>query len=491
MRRLIFVFAIFLVSCNQEIKSPIFKKDFTELTSPDEVRNFVKNASEFSSSINYEVFGTTVKGNELVVAKIKTSNKSNLLRILIFAQQHGNEQSGKEACLVLLQDIANNKLIPITDNLELWIVPQLNPDGGSIDQRINGNDADLNRDHVILSQPETQALRALFQDFEPHVTLDIHEYYPYSKSWEEYGAFKNFDVQVGIPTNFNVSGEIKSFGLNQVLPAIQKHLNDQGYSFQNYIVGPAPNLGRTRHSTVDFDDGRQSFAILNTLSLIYEGLNGKESSLDNIEGRTKAQFEAIIGLLNFLNSNNEQVVKLVNNARIELANRMPGDSVAIRMEHFSDGKPLMMNLISSKSNNDSLVSIQDYHPLVKPTLMVSRPNAYLIPISDSLLLNFLNLHKISFERYEKMQDDIVVSYSIGQIATSIDEELENRYPQVIRKSITNDEIGNEYYVVTTSQLHSNFLVSVFEPQSMLGLAQRKGYEYLLCENSQFPILRIE
>lgn len=491
MKQIFIFFTVIFISCTQQVKSPALINEFSKLTSPDEVIEFVQSVAESSNSFEYEIFGTSAEGKDLVVLRTKSTKNTDKLRILIFAQQHGNEQSGKEACLLLIQDLANNKLTTLMDNLELWIIPQQNPDGGKRDERRNGNGVDLNRDHVTLTQPENRALHKLFFQFMPHVTVDIHEYNPYQRSWAEFGGYKNFDVQVGVPTNYNVLNEIKSFGLENVLPAIEKDLLKSGYSFQNYIVGPAPNLGRTRHSTVDIDDGRQSFAILNTLSFIYEGLNGKESSLDNLERRAFSQYQAIKALLVYMNENSETVIQLVENARQNLTNSNPGDSVAIRMEHFPDGNPLKLPLISSSTGNDTVALVDNYHPIVKPTLLVSRPKAYLISANDSLLVNFLDFHSVHYDKFNANGHELITAYSIKSIIVSEDEELENRYPNINIEEINSEELTDSYIVVPTNQLHSNFLVTLFEPQSMLGLAQRQGFEYLLKESEIFPILRLE
>lgn len=491
MRYIFFLIPILFISCSHQVKTPLEENNFSKLTTHNEIVDFVQISSVKSESIEFEVFGTSVEGRDLIVVKSKSTHKTNLLRVLIFAQQHGNEPSGKEAALLVIKDLASNDLTPFINNLELWIIPQMNPDGGDRDQRRNANEVDLNRDHVSLTQPETQALHKLFIQFMPHVTVDIHEYYPYQESWAEFGGFKNFDVQVGAPTNYNVSNQIKSFALDKVMPAVKRHLNENEFSFQNYIVGPAPSMGRTRHSTVDIDDGRQSFAILNTLSLIYEGLNGRNSSNDNLERRSKGQYEAIKALLYFLNENSQEVISLVENARKDLIFKAPGDSVAIRMEHFSDGKPLELKLLSSRTDRDTIISVDNYHSVVKPTLQVIRPKAYLVPKSDSLLVGFLNTHQVSLKEYEGNGSDRIICYQISSVSKSVDEELENRFPQVTIMPMAHDNLVGSYYLVPINQLHSNFLVSLFEPQSMLGLAQRPGFEYLLKENNRFPILRLE
>jgi hypothetical protein len=413
------------------------------------------------------------------------------LRIMIFAQQHGNEQSGKEAALLLISDLAKEMHTQWFPELEIWIIPQMNPDGSDANQRRNAGGIDLNRDHIVQLAPETRSLHTLFHQIKPHVTVDIHEYQPFTQSWEEFGGFKNFDVQVGIPSNLNIHSAIPTFAQQEVLPAIENHLNNKGFSFHNYLVGPVPTEDRIRHSTVDFDDGRNSFAMLGSLALIYEGINGPDGLSQNLERRTIGQYEALLALIEFLYKNTLKTKLLIDNARQQLIHAQPGEAVAIRMEHLPDGNPLLLPLTSSKTGLDTLVIVDNYHPVVKSTLDVRRPYAYLIPLADSLLVQFLHLHRIHYHDSFDINSKKIIAHYINTINTSIDEELPNRYPFVSMQSVAPDEIPGQYLLVPTAQLHSNVMVSLFEPQSMLGLAQRPGFEYLLREGTRFPILRVD
>jgi hypothetical protein len=484
---------IILSACNQPQESPTVLRNFTYPATSDEVREFCKKTARSSRYLRYEVFGKTDAGNDLVLIRATSKQKEvkPKLRVLVFAQQHGNEISGKEALLILIRDIANGSLAHLTEHMELWIIPQINPDGGDRNERRNANGIDLNRDHVILQASETRALHDLFHRINPHVTVDIHEYQPFRTSWEEFGGFKNFDVQVGIPTNLNVSEEIRSFAHDRILPEIEKHLDRKGFSFHNYIVGPVPTEGRTRHSTVDIDDGRQSFAILNTLSLIYEGINGRDGFIESLERRTYGQYEAILAFLRFLHENADQTITLVENARQKLRSSIPGESVAIRMEHFHGGSSLSLPLTSSRTGNDTLVIVNNYHPVVSSTLNVKRPTGYLVPADDTLLVKLLEAHRVEFKKDFSTQNFRVKEYYVNRIMMSEDEELENRFPEVTINERIAGGLHADHLFIPINQLHSNFLVSLFEPQSMLGLAQRNGFEYLLKENEVFPVLRVE
>jgi hypothetical protein len=494
MRKVLFsILALWLTACGSHFESPTVLRNFQYPATSQEVKEFVEKAVISSDNLYHTIIGHSEGGTPMVAVHASEPIKypDDKLHVLIFAQQHGNEQSGKEALLLLIRDLANGMYNHWFENLELWIIPQLNPDGSDVNERRNAGGIDLNRDHIVQLAPETRALHNLFREFKPHVTIDIHEYYPFRESWTEFGGYKNFDVQVGVPTNINIDENIRNFALNRALPHIEQHLNGKGFSFHNYIVGPAPNLGRTRHSTVDFDDGRQGFAIQNTLSFIYEGINGRDSYIENLERRTFGQYEGLVALLDFLHNSAEETRNMVNTAQQNLKEAKPGEKVAIRMEHFPDGSTLMLPLTSSKTGLDTLVMVENFHPIVQTTLEVCRPDAYLVPAGDHQLMEFMELHKLLFETTADLDGKVITRYFIESIETSIDEELPNRLPRVVTQTFDGNELTGEYVLVPTAQLHSNFLVSLFEPQSMLGLAQRPGFEYLLREGEEFGILRVE
>lgn len=96
---------------------------------------------------------------------------SGKVRILAWSQMHGNESSTTRAICELLK---RSDLDRILGNIELYIIPILNPDGAENWTRVNANNVDLNRDAVLLSQPESVVLRKVFDDFQPHYCFNLH-----------------------------------------------------------------------------------------------------------------------------------------------------------------------------------------------------------------------------------------------------------------------------------------------------------------------------
>ncbi len=101
-----------------------------------------------------------------------------LKKLLIIARQHGNETSGTEAAMALLQHMARTegpRERALLRRVALLVVPMANPDGAAAGRRANARGVDLNRDWAALSQPETRALEAAFLDWRPDVVVDLHE----------------------------------------------------------------------------------------------------------------------------------------------------------------------------------------------------------------------------------------------------------------------------------------------------------------------------
>jgi len=488
---LVISFILFPTANAAQFNTPSQERNFTVPTTHQELKEFIKTICYQSPHLEYEVFGHSVEGRELFVVKTtadKNVQRNERLRVLVFAQQHGNEQSSKEAALLLLARLANGQYNHLLDKIELWVVPQVNPDASEVNQRRNAANLDLNRDHVLLSSPEVLALHRLFYSFWPHVNIDIHEYQAITTVWEEFGGFKYFDVQVGTLTNPNISRRIIDYSQNRVLPHIENILIEQGYTFHDYLVGQPPQAGLLRYSTTNINDGRQSFGVLGTMSFIYEGINGRDGFAENLERRTLSQTLALEALFERVVADRRQVIRMVNQVRRNLK-RGDLNRVALRADHFRGHNPLELPLISARTGHDTLAIIQSYHPVVNVLLEVNAPRAYLVPKSDTLLIELLQKHQVIFK--ESFPDPSrVYQYTIDEIGSTIAESNPNLQLAVSKNRITDSNFDKRFVLVPLQQLKSLFLVLILEPQSQIGLVQYPGFQHLLQSENRFPVLRV-
>jgi hypothetical protein len=91
---------------------------------------------------------------------------------------HGNEESGTDASLKVLYDLASRTdcaATQILDESVVFVLPTQNPDGREADTRRNVLGFDMNRDWFARTQPETDAKIELLRQYPPQVFIDDHE----------------------------------------------------------------------------------------------------------------------------------------------------------------------------------------------------------------------------------------------------------------------------------------------------------------------------
>jgi hypothetical protein len=491
--KIIIVFLVLFIGNIFAQLTPLQKSNYKELTSHNQLKQFIKELDNKSGLIRSEVIAKSVEGRELFAvyfSKDGFGKDKSKIKVLIFAQQHGNEQSGKEGALLLIEELLKPENRYLFDKIDFVLVPQMNPDGSEKNKRRNSNGMDLNRNHLILTEPETIGLHKLFNRYLCDVTMDVHEYSPYGETWKKYGYRENNDEEVGTNTNINVAVKIRNLSNKGYLPFINKYLNDKHISFFEYSPGGPPEIDYIRHSTFDINDGRQSFGIQNTFSFIQEGLNGDDDSLDNIKNRAERQMTGMRGLLEFAYRHKNEIKNLVEDERNKLIKNKLNNKVAIQLDHYPDGSRLEFPLLSYYSNNDSVITVKNYRPVVKSLLDIERPVGYLVPKNLKEIMDWADRHSLKYYDYKKSNSDKIEQYYIKGI-DSIDFEGDMTVNPVVEVNDISNIISDEDYIfIPTKQLRNNMIVIALEPKSELGLVTYKKYEHLVKKGEKYPILRV-
>jgi hypothetical protein len=473
-------------------QTPLEKNNYERLTSYEELTQYIYQLDSLSDNLKVEVLGQSVERRNLYALKFSNSifgKDTSKIKVLIFAQQHGDEQSGKEGSLLLASKIIQPNLVGLLKYIDLVLVPQMNPDGSEINVRYNANEMDLNRNHLILTEPEVIALHKLFDQYLFEATMDVHEYYPYTEDYMQYGYIKFFDEQIGTLTNQNVSERIRIFSNTEYLPFVKAYLNERNFTFHNYIPGGPPEINYIRYSTYDINDGRQAMGIQNSFSFIQEGKNGRDS-IDNIKRRAEGQFQGMLGFLGFCSEHKSKIKTLVSEERSKLISGEVSDSFAIQMEHVSNGEKLIVSLRSIYTNTDSLITVTDFRPVVKSIYNVERPIGYLIPKIITELYDWAVRQNLIISDFDFTQDKIIQQYFVNEIE-SIDFEGDTIVNPIVQLNIVSYPIqASDYYFIPTNQLKNNLIVTALEPKSILGLVTYKQYANLLKAGDFFSVLRV-
>lgn len=245
----------------------------------DGVAAFLKTV-DGKGPVAVSIEGKTAQGRSVFL--VHASHGGNPpFRILFYAQQHGDEVSGKDALLYLLRDIVRNPAL-LPPDVDLWVMPMMNPDGAEAGTRRNSAGADLNRDHVTLFQPETEALHRVARRVKPHLAVDAHEFGRDSEEWTKKGWEKWPDITMDGLNNPHFDRERMAAARTWVEEAAGAE-EKAGHRFLRYWVGGAPPDDEQRHSAPDTDGGLNGVGAYGGLSFIIEAAvrhHAKDPSAD-------------------------------------------------------------------------------------------------------------------------------------------------------------------------------------------------------------------
>lgn len=485
---LIFIFSILPGPTQMLAQAPVEANGYARLTSYEEIQAFLHRV-ENAPGIRVRHIARTMSGRNVSLVSITRTppfgGDRRRLRVLLFAQQHGDEPSGKEAMTMLIARAASGMLDSILQSLDMLIVPQVNPDGAELRQRRTAEGIDLNRNHVLLSSPETKALHDVFWEWLPEVTMDIHEYASFGTDWEEAGYIKTADVQLGMLTNLNTSDSIRTLQHERIAPFIHEQMRQRGYLFHEYIVGSPQSY--IRHSTTEINDGRQSFGILGTVSFIQEGRRWR-SLEDQLERRIKTQLASVEALLRWCAAHAEDVRRIVERERHALrvwAHR----TVAIRMDHVSGTKQMVIPVQDVKTSKDTFWRVHPYRGEVHLLQAVTLPSFYLIEPQDTAIVQLLLGHHITIETVRREMNMRVAVYHVDSLGTSVIEGDTLPLP-LVRKNTTTVRVHPGWFMVPTSQVQSHLLAILLEPESQWGLVKYDRFAGLR-RRGKYAIERVE
>lgn len=191
--------------------------------------------------------------------------------VLLVGQQHGDEPAGSEALLVIAQELAQGKLQPLLDRINVVLLPRANPDGTVAGKRISASGIDINRDHLLLRTPEAQAIATLARDFDPAVVVDLHEYSVLGRYVDKFGAVQRYDVLLQYAMTANLSEFVGKASEEWFRRPVLQALKAEGLSSEWYYTTSSDVADKKiSMGGVQPDTGRNVHGLRNSVSVLIE-----------------------------------------------------------------------------------------------------------------------------------------------------------------------------------------------------------------------------
>lgn len=477
-----------------------------------------------SHAVEQFTIGQSVQGRELWAVRFKPNEldevkKSNVVRLVLIGLQHGNEHAGKEALLDLIEQYADGSR-SLDARIDLHIIPMANPDGNDTDKRRNANDFDLNRDHIILSQPETQLLHRYIHRVQPHYVIDCHEFNRTTRDYTEQGWEEWPLIMLGA-----VNSPLLPAGLYHdavaLIDDITPTLHQKQINFSRYIIGDAPGTpnGELRYSTMDCDDARNGLSMHGCMGFIIE--SGVKRSHDDPQADLPERVEAYLELFAaFMQS--PKFFELAPRISHHHAEPVPATIPTnfFWAEHFDEAgeqvTPTLPVLVKSDDAAKRTV-VQQAAPNFKAQRVVKRrvptPAGYVIvndsPIASSssstssaLYTTFASLLQRHHLPYQTFNGDHQAKLQPIQLV-NIEDGYDTVYHRYSGRQIT-EPLPVKTMVLPVNALVVDFeklspmdvrrAIAVLEPQLMFGLYQWPNYQELITQDaagkSILPVYRL-
>ncbi|BAM03767.1 M14 family metallopeptidase [Phycisphaera mikurensis] len=441
-----------------------------------------------------ETIGESVEGIPIrAVVAIPRARMAVRHRVLLVGAQHGDEHAGKEAILNLLGDLAAGDLL-LPPGVELHAIPMANPDGVDADRRRNAAGFDLNRDHALLSQPETRALHAYAARVRPTVVVDCHEFTRDSGSYADRGWGEWPLIMLDGANSPLLPGGVLELGLGWVEAAVEP-MAEAGFAYQRYLVGGPPPENEIRPSTLDADDARNGLSFFGGLGFIIE--SGVKRSAGDPQADLPERVAAYRVLLDRFVTDTERLEE----TRATLA----------RLHAEPLGETIVTNALWARTEPGAVpypvVDLASGETVRVPALrfatervikgQATKPAGYAVPAAHAeAWADLLAAHAVPFERLEEPRSVSAEATELVRVEEAYD-PVHDRYGgrQVVAgipaAEVTLD-VGSLLVDLAAlpDPLTRRRAVAVLEPRQLYGLSQWPRWRAMIGDDRLSPVLRV-
>lgn len=141
----------------------------------DDIQPLLQKAEE-QYGFQVKQIGKSIENRSIHLVRIGEGE----IKVLLWSQMHGNEPTATAAIFDILNffgrnDELNEMKATLLQNVSLYFIPMLNPDGAARFSRYNATGIDLNRDARRLSSPESELLKHIRDSLDADWGFNLHD----------------------------------------------------------------------------------------------------------------------------------------------------------------------------------------------------------------------------------------------------------------------------------------------------------------------------
>lgn len=411
---------------------------------------------------------------------------------------------------MLLRDLAQGKRAEWLQSMVLLVAPIYNADGnerialnnrgpqhgpmGGQGQRPNAQGLDLNRDHMKLDSPEARGVIQLMNDYDPHVSLDLH-----TTNGTRHAYFLTYAPPLNPATDPGIIGLLRK----DWLPSVTRTIRAK-YGWDYYYYG---NL-QGRSATPGAPDERawRSFDHRPRFNNNYVGLRNRVAILSQafayatFEDRIAATNRFVEAVLDYGHAHAAAIRKVTEDAdrtpligtRLSLRaalERAP-ELVEILLGEITEEKhPADGHIMHRRADVKKPERMAEYGTF-KPTHTERVPSAYYVPAELTDALDRLRAHGIRMSPLAAAETAQVEEFQIQG-----NEVAANEFQKHRERSLTGTWVAAERQIPTgtwkidMTQPLARLAFYLIEPRSDDGLANWNLLDAALADAKVFPIVR--
>lgn len=452
----------------QELRTVAEESGFTRTSTSEQAHAFLAAvverakvvAPEMQGRLSLETIGHSVEGRPLGVVRLVPAADAGAetLRVLIIANIHAGECDGKEAMLALLRDLAETPQHRFySQPLELVILPNYNPDGndrigpdhrpGQVGPEImgvreNAQQLDLNRDFMKIEAPETQALIAFANRFDPHVFIDCH-----TTNGSQHGYPLTFDV----PHHPSTHEGLRSFLRQTLMPAVTEVMAKVEipiFYYGNF------DRDRTRWTTYGHEPrySTEYFGQRGVAAILSESY-----SYATYEKRIQATHAFVEACIDQTLERRDMLLETISQAQASIANPFPlRAEVAVFPEKYS---------VLAKNDDGSVTPIEvDFWGDFQPTESIEVPAAYVLPPDASWAAERVHRHGLEVHRTTKALSVEVCGWTCRESKLLDSFQKHRRQELAVGEFKETREIPAGAFVIPVRGPQARLVVQLLEPR---------------------------